>query len=58
VVKPGDRLRVRVLEVDLERRRISLTARSDQSAPKPAREDIPRPRRFTNNPFAELLKKR
>jgi uncharacterized protein len=29
VVKVGDRIRVRVLDVDLERRRISLSARSD-----------------------------
>ena len=32
VVKVGDRLRVRVLEVDLERRRIALTARRDGEA--------------------------
>ena len=32
VVKVGDRLRVRVLEVDLERQRISLTARKDGGA--------------------------
>jgi uncharacterized protein len=29
VVRAGDRLKVKVLEVDLARRRISLTARSD-----------------------------
>jgi len=33
VVKVGDRLKVRVLEVDLERRRISLSAR-DKIAPR------------------------
>ena len=99
VVQVGDRLSVRVLEVDLERRRISLTARSD--APPGARRsdgerpERPRrgkghgsagrggsggggggdarggrrgggtrgggkrsePKRFTNNPFAALLKK-
>ena len=32
VVKVGDRIQVRVLEVDLERRRIALTARRDASA--------------------------
>ena len=37
VVKVGDKLTVRVLEVDLERSRISLTCRSDQpsQAPRP-----------------------
>jgi len=35
VVKVGDRLQVRVLEVDLERRRIALTARKGASAPGP-----------------------
>jgi protein Tex len=32
VVKVGDRLKVRVMEVDLQRRRISLTARQEASA--------------------------
>jgi protein Tex len=32
VVKVGDRIQVRVLEVDLDRRRIALTARKDASA--------------------------
>ncbi|MBI4954272.1 MAG: helix-hairpin-helix domain-containing protein, partial [Myxococcales bacterium] len=36
VVKVGDRLRVRVLAVDLERKRISLTARRDEATPRPA----------------------
>jgi uncharacterized protein len=34
VVKVGDRLQVRVLDVDLERRRISLSARSEEG-PRP-----------------------
>ncbi len=34
-VKVGDKIRVRVLEVDLERNRISLTARKDGGAPRP-----------------------
>ncbi len=34
-VKVGDKIRVRVLEVDLERQRISLTARKDGGAPRP-----------------------
>src|SRR5690606_5825219 len=33
VVKVGDRLKVKVLEVDLERRRVSLSARSDEGPP-------------------------
>lgn len=35
VVKVGDRIQVRVLEVDLERNRISLTARKDGGARRP-----------------------
>jgi uncharacterized protein len=71
VVKVGDRLKVRVLEVDLARRRISLSARSDGGGPKrppdrpprPERSD-PRPERpperlaFEHRPFAGLGKKR
>ncbi len=37
VVKVGDRLKVKVLEVDLARRRISLSARSDEAPPRPPR---------------------
>ena len=37
VVKPGDIVKVKVLEVDLERKRISLTLRlSDEAVRKPA----------------------
>ena len=35
VAKVGDKLKVRVLDVDLERRRISLSARSEQERPAP-----------------------
>ncbi|MDX6741396.1 Tex family protein [Actinocorallia sp. A-T 12471] len=35
VVKPGDVVRVKVLEVDLQRKRISLTLRLDEDAPRP-----------------------
>jgi len=83
VVRVGDKLQVRVLEVDLERRRISLTARSGERPPVPAKREGERgpaekgerrggstkgkeqqrpprekPRVFTNNPFAELLKQK
>ena len=64
VVKAGDRLTVRVLDVDLARRRISLTARTDRKGgdrPTPPRGPrrgpaSPRPPRggFSNNPFANL----
>jgi uncharacterized protein len=46
VVKPGDIVRVKVLEVDLERKRIALTLRFDRK-PQPAaqRPQMPRPAR-------------
>ncbi|MBT6490135.1 MAG: RNA-binding transcriptional accessory protein [Deltaproteobacteria bacterium] len=34
VVRPGQKIRVRVMDVDLERRRISLSARTDAEAPE------------------------
>jgi protein Tex len=65
VVKVGDRIKVRVIEVDLVRKRIALSARSD--APRgrgpaegsrertPARPAAPPPPvTFKNNPFARL----
>jgi len=51
VVKVGDRLKVRVLEVDLQRKRISLTARRDEkienrgAQPSPAGRPQPQGRR-------------
>jgi uncharacterized protein len=78
VVKVGDKLQVRVMEVDLERKRISLSARKDDrgpalgaqtpsggAAPQPRRPpgrsgpspSKPEPAKFTNNPFAHLLKR-
>ncbi|HEV8549645.1 MAG TPA: helix-hairpin-helix domain-containing protein, partial [Polyangiaceae bacterium] len=52
VVKVGDRIQVRVLEVDLERRRIALTARrgapaqgADQQRPNPPAQGARDPRR-------------
>ncbi len=66
VVKSGDKLTVRVLDVDLARRRISLSARSESKG-RPATKQGgqhrhapgPRPRQqgsstFSNNPFAGL----
>lgn len=43
VVRPGDTLKVRVIEVDLVRKRISLTARSGQLPNKPAPRQGPEP---------------
>ncbi|MET0385210.1 MAG: Tex family protein [Polyangiales bacterium] len=39
VVKVGDRLKVHVLEVDLQRRRIGLSARTQRAAPTPGARD-------------------
>ena len=70
VVKAGDRLKVRVLEVDLARKRISLTARVEAPPPPgarpargaaPGRAPAPAPApaksQFRNNPFSDLLRK-
>jgi protein Tex len=70
VAKVGDKLKVKVLEVDLVRKRIALTARSgavQPSAARPTRREDrkPPPREkpqspapsFANNPFAKLLKR-
>jgi protein Tex len=45
VVKAGDKLKVRVLEVDLERRRIALSAKRNDAAPAPVRGSAPAPAR-------------
>jgi protein Tex len=71
VAKVGDRIKVRVLEVDLARKRIGLSARSQAgAAARPSRPNDTRPdnrpapkptapaqKAFQNNPFATLLKK-
>jgi uncharacterized protein len=73
VVKVGDKIQVRVVEVDLVRKRISLTARKDDrgSSPQstagatprqpPVRQAARAPQqqqgKFSNNPFERLLKK-
>jgi uncharacterized protein len=66
VVKVGDRLKVHVLEVDLQRKRIGLSAKQRQtSAPatKPAAQPQGRSApqqnttKFQNNPFADRLKR-
>jgi uncharacterized protein len=41
VVKPGDIVRVKVLDVDIPRKRISLTLRLDEDGPRPARSGGP-----------------
>ncbi len=55
VVKVGDKLQVRVLEVDLERKRIALTAK--RGAPAPRRPEQPKSG-FRNAPFSELSKRK
>ena len=71
VVKVGDKLRVKVMEIDLVRKRISLSARREDAAPRPSPggpAQAPRPHqgrapqpptqpKFTNNPFQRLLRK-
>ena len=65
VVQAGDRIDVRVLEVDMQRKRISLSAKKKQtpnSAPKQKKPQgqrtqnrpPPKPQGFANNPFAGL----
>ena len=66
VVQAGDRIDVRVLEVDLQRKRISLSAKKKKAAAKPVtdRKGTPpnqprnsppqKPQSFSNNPFAGL----
>ncbi|MFO6419333.1 Tex family protein [Hylemonella sp. W303a] len=46
VVKTGDIVKVKVLEVDLARQRISLTMKLDTAAARPARDGFPRENRF------------
>ncbi len=77
VVKVGDKLTVKVIGLDLPRKRISLSAKSEsgasQAGPSPtgfsaAKPGAPNsrnkaqgrsePRKFSNNPFADLLKQR
>ena len=68
VVKAGDRIKIRVLDVDLERKRISLSAKKGgqpkkEAKKKDARREGPKkpsprkPEKFSNSPFAALLKK-
>jgi uncharacterized protein len=57
VVKVGDHIEVRVLEVDLVRRRISLSARKEQSPVPHQPERRPATAKFTNQPFAGLRRK-
>ncbi len=57
VVKVGDRLDVRVLEIDLVRRRISLSARAARGPGSRPVEPRPAPAKFTNRPLAALRRK-
>lgn len=46
VVKTGDIVKVKVLEVDLARQRISLTMKLDATVARPARDGVPRENRY------------
>jgi uncharacterized protein len=62
IAKVGDKLRVRVLEVDLDRGRIALTARRGEPKAPTAKERAPGApvtpgKKFGNNPFGTHFKK-
>lgn len=73
VVKVGDKIQVQVLEVDMQRKRISLSARKNDRPESGAKPQSQQPvrggrqaggqrqqddgKKFANNPFAKLLKK-
>jgi protein Tex len=70
VVKVGDKLQVRVLEIDMQRKRIALSARKRQAGagaqPGPAQapkqpatptKQPAQPATFSNNPFAERFRR-
>ena len=50
VAKPGDVVKVRVVEVDVARKRIALTMRLDEAAPRAPRSEVPRPRPLVSMP--------
>ena len=60
IVKTGDRIKVRVLEVDTKLKRISLTAKSHDGSSqvrggvKPKKNSRNSQRKFANNPFSSL----
>ncbi len=59
VVKAGDRIKVKVVEVDVARKRVSLTAKKDGGAPSKRRDAPPQPQKargqaFGHNPFGSL----
>jgi uncharacterized protein len=64
VVKVGEKIQVTVLDVDLERKRISLSARREDAGKPPKSSEAPKPSKpskpskpqgsFGNNPFAKL----
>lgn len=54
VVSPGDKIKVEVLQVDLDRKRISLTAKSKKMEAKSKSAPIQQKKGFQSNPFASL----
>ncbi len=55
VVKAGDSVKVRVIEVDLARRRIALSMKLDPSATEPDRSRVRAPRRGPEAPAQGAL---
>jgi protein Tex len=56
-VKAGDRIKVKVLEVDISRKRISLTAKSGATVPKEKKkreQKVKGKKSFTSSPFSSL----
>ena len=54
-VKTGDRLKVRVLKVDLQLKRISLSAKNPNHSDKPkVNKRVQQRSKFSNNPFNAL----
>ena len=53
VVKAGDVVKVKVLDVDAQRKRIALSMRMDAKADRPARREAPRPARGGQRPPAQ-----
>lgn len=56
VVKAGDKIHVEVLQIDIERNRVSLTARKGDSKPKITQKAAPnlKQKKFLTNPFEAL----
>ncbi|CRX37558.1 Tex family protein [Estrella lausannensis] len=55
VLQVGDKIKVEVLQVEPEKKRISLSAKKNRDAAKaPAKKAAPKQEKFSSNPFASL----